>query len=383
MQHLANWAERTAVPSEKDEYMMLESLHIENFRCYKTLELHGLKRVNIIVGDNASGKTVLLEAIKLGLSGSPGVIGFLNQLRGTQVFYQLNPTPEQFQSYFIDLFYNFDAERVITVSTVDSRKRNSELRVFFDPKKAVTTQQTKLGFQPSPASTVVPPSTIVPLAFERKDFAGGEKKTFLATTNQGNVLLEPAPEMGIVSGFFSGSYFGIGQENAAWLSQLSVEKRGNEVIAALRRHFPFINDVSAEMVVPGIGSVYVDLPYLSRKIPLSLVSGGISRLFTIMLAILTFRGGVVLVDEIENGMFHAQYTDIWKTLTDLAIQHDTQIFISTHSHECLKAVISTIGENQDKFTLLRTHKKESESQIEIFSGGQLEAALEKNGEVRD
>ena len=48
---------------------MIESLRIENFRCFKALELHGLKRINAIVGDNATGKTVLLEAIKIGLGG--------------------------------------------------------------------------------------------------------------------------------------------------------------------------------------------------------------------------------------------------------------------------------------------------------------------------
>jgi AAA domain, putative AbiEii toxin, Type IV TA system/AAA domain len=365
---------------EVSGYMMIESLHVENFRSFKSLELHGLRRINIIVGNNASGKTVLLEAIKLGLGAGPTIIPFLNQLRGIQMFFTQNPTAEQFQSYFIDLFHDFGHQKAIAISTVDSTHRNAELRIFFDPTKAVTAQQPALGFQP--ASSSPPPSTIVPLAFDRVDF-NGVKNTYYATTTGGQVLLQPAPEMGIVSGFFSGSYFGVGPENAAWLSKLSVEKRSGEVIESIRRHFPFIRGVTSETILPGVGSVYVDVPYLSRKLPLSLVSGGISRLFTLMLAILTFEKGVVLVDEIENGMFHAQYSSVWKTLAELARHHDTQLFISTHSKECLKAALPTIAEYQEDFTLLRTHKKESESEIEVFGGTQLEAALEKNGEVRD
>lgn len=38
------------------EYLMLEKLHIENFRCFKNIELSGLRTLNIVVGKNASGK---------------------------------------------------------------------------------------------------------------------------------------------------------------------------------------------------------------------------------------------------------------------------------------------------------------------------------------
>lgn len=361
--------------------MRIESLRVENFRSFRSLELHGLRRINVIVGNNASGKTVLLESVKLGLGANPTVIPFLNQLRGIQMLFHQNPTADQFESYFIDLFHGFDPTKEILISTVDSTRRNSELHVFFDPEQAVTIQQPALGFQPTPTGPV-PPSTIVPLAFERLNFDGA-KSTFYATTNQGAVLLQPGPELGITSGFFSGSYFGIPLENATWLSKLSVEKRSKEVIESIQRHFPFIGDVTSEMVIPGVGGVYVDLPYLPRKLPLSLVSGGISRLFTLMLAILTFQGGIVLVDELENGMFHGQFSLAWKTLTELARHHETQLFISTHSKECLRSALETIAEHRDDFTLLRTTKNDSESQVEVFSGSQLEAALEKDGEVRD
>ncbi len=44
---------------------MLEKLKIENFRCFKSFELNHLSRVNLVVGKNNSGKTTILEAIKL------------------------------------------------------------------------------------------------------------------------------------------------------------------------------------------------------------------------------------------------------------------------------------------------------------------------------
>ncbi|MFM6100144.1 MAG: AAA family ATPase, partial [Dolichospermum sp.] len=44
---------------------MLKSIKIENFRCFKSFELQQLGRINLLVGENNSGKTSILEAIQL------------------------------------------------------------------------------------------------------------------------------------------------------------------------------------------------------------------------------------------------------------------------------------------------------------------------------
>ena len=44
---------------------MLDHLHIENYRLFKSLQLDGLKRVNLITGKNNTGKTAILEAIRI------------------------------------------------------------------------------------------------------------------------------------------------------------------------------------------------------------------------------------------------------------------------------------------------------------------------------
>ena len=44
---------------------MINELRIENFRGFASLELKDLKRVNLVVGENNSGKTSLLDAVLL------------------------------------------------------------------------------------------------------------------------------------------------------------------------------------------------------------------------------------------------------------------------------------------------------------------------------
>ena len=85
-------------------HLMIEALRVENFRSFKLLQLSKLKRVNIIVGGNASGKTALIEAIKLGLDATPGSFPWLNSMRGMVFIMPPNLTAEQFKEQFIDFF---------------------------------------------------------------------------------------------------------------------------------------------------------------------------------------------------------------------------------------------------------------------------------------
>jgi hypothetical protein len=366
-------------------YVMIESLRVENFRCFKSLELHKLKRVNVLVGTNASGKTVLLEAVKLGLGAQPPVITFLNQLRGFQPIYFPNPTPEQFRSYFSDLFHDFDDQKTIECSIVDSRKRNASLSIYFDPKHAVTTQTQagqSIGFQSGVATAANPPATtIIPLAFDRKDL-GGQKDSLYATVQNGQVLLQPGAELGIHSGFFSSGYVGNPGENANWYSRLSVEKRGEQILAAVQKHFPFVRSLSTETPIPGISALYADIPTISRKLPLTFVSWGVNRVLTFILAICTFKAGVVLIDEVENGIYHDQLGLLWETMFGLAEQYDTQLFISTHSKECLKAALPTVKKHESSFNLLRTERLNGTCEVTPIEGKLFESALEQGFDVR-
>lgn len=49
--------------------IFISKVHIENYKCFETLTIEFQKNVNIIVGNNEAGKSTILEAINLCLSG--------------------------------------------------------------------------------------------------------------------------------------------------------------------------------------------------------------------------------------------------------------------------------------------------------------------------
>src|SRR5436190_8957836 len=62
--------------------LILNSLEIRNFRCFKHLQIERLGRVNLIVGKNNVGKSSFLEALALYASrGNPRVIWQLLEQR--------------------------------------------------------------------------------------------------------------------------------------------------------------------------------------------------------------------------------------------------------------------------------------------------------------
>jgi len=358
-------------------YLMIESLHVENFRCFKSLELHGLKRVNVIVGKNAAGKTALLEAMRLALGGTPHSLFSLNQLR-SQVFYLPQPpTREQFEAQFNPYFFNVDPSNTISTECIDSEGRSAKLRVFYDPEKTITPL-------PMPQFQYVQPvATIVPLAFERTDFAGHTGRLYASVNPQGGgITLEPGPELGLVTEFFPSTWIYNPQQNAIYFSQLSQQNREKEVIEVIKREFdPLIQDLS--VLAPNqVPSMYATIPHLREKLPLTLVSAGINKFFSILAAIVTRSHGVVLIDEVENGLYYGKFSSLWEIILRLSFQYNTQVFTSTHSLECVHALLASIKGHEDEFTLLRVERENGFSGITSVKGQFLEAALEQNFELR-
>ena len=95
---------------------MIRTLEIKNFRCFSTLTLDELPRVNVIVGENGSGKTALLEALFLVMGGSPDLALRIRRWRGLPSELKIPPTDKSFRAFWADLFHRLDSECPISIS---------------------------------------------------------------------------------------------------------------------------------------------------------------------------------------------------------------------------------------------------------------------------
>ena len=72
--------------------------------------------------------------------------------------------------------------------------------------------------------------------------------------------------------------------------------------------------------------------------PLSLQSfgEGILRLFEILLSLVNARDGILLIDELENGLHYKIHPRVWDLIFRLSQKLNVQVFATTHSWDCIR-----------------------------------------------
>ena len=90
--------------------------------------------------------------------------------------------------------------------------------------------------------------------------------------------------------------------------------------------------------------IYFDIG-IDSLVPIQIMGDGIIRFLTILATIAFRKNGIVLIDEIENGFHYSILPKLWNAIHEAARQFNVQIFVTTHSYDCVKA-FSEIYSNQ-------------------------------------
>jgi AAA15 family ATPase/GTPase len=361
---------------------MIDRVNINNFRCFKNLEVSDLKSVNLLVGKNSSGKSAFLEGVFL--SSSSAAAGAAFQLRairrmGNQL---INPIDAPaYRGLWNDLFFNFDyTEKVsIKISGIpDSDSRSISIQYI-----GSSSQELLFGERTAKSNIIQEQATAMPqIEFKWKRHGHKEivsKPKFTPTGLQ----IDTSD-----SAYFPAIWYSPGSgeapdENAKRFSELDKSGDGKlELVkAALYKEFPFVKGLSIQYHA-GIPMMFAEVDKRSHKMPVSLLSDGISRLMGICTSLAYFAGGMVLIDQFEDGFYYELLPSIWNSIYELAIEFKVQLFISTHSKECMDAMLPTMRHHENDFRLLRTFRTNTGCDIKSLSGTYLESALEQEFEVR-
>ena len=352
---------------------MIRSFSAQHFKSFERLRLDNLREINVIVGRSAAGKTTLLEALRVGMSGQPQTLWNLLAQRSLALFMP-GPTREQTEALWGQYFYNFDVRTPIEFIFERQNGENAQVTVGLDPEVQVTSTQTLPGILPM----LVGSSS---LFIERKPFDGQSSTLRGSVSQQGGLQFESGLEIGPVGEFLTANQPLNAQQAANWFSNLSIANRERPIVQAVRDQFSFIQELSVQ-APNGISSLHATVERLARKVPLSSVSAGINKFVSILLAIEQFSNGNLMIDEIENGIYYELFEPFWKSLSAVSKESKTQLFITTHSLECLKGLISSIEAEPQRFNLVQVYQENGRSQAVVVPGHDALAAIENGIEVR-
>ena len=341
----------------------IESLEIGHFRGIHNLVVETLNHINIIAGDNNSGKTSVLEAILLLRNPSDfnNVIR-LARMRDLNVFMSGTSVYES----FINLFPKDNAKMEIELNAVykgDSltyRLYGEQKKIMLDPEDVIK------RLSPVKKSSLVRELNSM---MTEVDAFSGELKYKLA--GQGD-------KVDVVFDMYATSS---GREikrnnyiNVVYLSPTD-HVSGNSFNRILR-------DDAYKKICLRILQLFdpevIDLLILKNEInnrpieyikhsklgtmPLSTYGDGIKKVLSLANGIAQAEGGVLLIDELETAIHSKYYDDIFRFLVKAAIEFDVQVFITTHSIEAIDGLLATQDyeqQNQKDDIIVITFKKDS------------------------
>ncbi|MFL5241497.1 MAG: AAA family ATPase [Gemmataceae bacterium] len=347
---------------------MFKHLIIKNFRCFAGLHLAHLDRVNLIAGKNNTGKTSLLEALCLHCGPDDSLLPTkIHEFRG--IGDNVNAYSELWNWLFIDKTQSIGIE----LTSQDDKGIYQTLEIQLTTVEKARAKNPNLHgvYASNPRAPCLMLVYKGPEAFERRVWVVG---------GQGEAWFDPVAAWKVPCVFIS-SGIPSSQMAVKFFSELDIAKRADELLPALNVLEPRLKRLSTPQI-GGQSEIHGDIG-LNHLVPIPLMGEGIKRLLSILVSIFHVPGGVVLIDEVENGLHYSVMKDVWKAIALAARQMDVQVFATTHSYECIQAAHEAFlaSDNYD-LRLFRLDRINDEIQVTNYDAETIGAAVDYYHEVR-
>jgi len=354
---------------------MFTNITIKNFRCFSALQLPDLGRVNLIAGKNNTGKTAVLEAIQLHNQPSDSLQELaIGKQRGLLV-----SSPDSL-AILGWLFYRQALQSTFEIETLgienQSRKLTGCLIDVTADRERFPDFEKKIPGLFSPVKMGGSPDRLVLWA----ESTGGPTRYHVSSWDPTNPSVSSRIPR-ITTTAFVGALSASAEQDPRMFGELEAAKRQGEILPALQILEPRLERLTL-IPMSGRTIIHGDIG-LPRMIPINMMGEGLRRLLSILLAIANTKGGVVLIDEVENGLHHSVLKQFWQAIAIAARQLNVQIFATTHSYECIQAAhVAFQDSEQYDLKLLRLERSESSTHAIAYDQTTLDTAVEMNMEVR-
>jgi ABC-type branched-subunit amino acid transport system ATPase component len=334
-------------------YLMINEIEVQNFKCFDRLKINNCRRINIIVGDNGSGKTALLEGIFLALGSTTDMAVRFRQQRGLD--YQFRGALRTIANAILaDFFYRMDTNNQASITLKGSGTETRSVRIRSD-------DNIPSGF-----------------VFEWTDSKG--RRYPISPQWTGQTLAFPETGELLPDFFYVPSTQTIPSiEGAERFSVLSRANRQKEFVDVFMNEYPWLQGFAIE-VTAGSAAVYATVAGLTEKLAVANISGGINRFSSILVTMASRPRSVMLVDEIENGLYYKHYKKYWEAILDFSRKNDCQLFLTTHSLEWLRGLTAAFGDKADDIVLWRVERDSQNAPVfRQFFAEQVIVGIESGG----
>jgi hypothetical protein len=345
---------------------VITSLEIENFRCFKKLRLEGLSRVNLIVGANNSGKTVLLEAIEA--VRNPFLLDRASIERGEHRERRVGEKLIQ----EVDPRHWFHGHRL-------TRGANFSVRATGKPEFSVS-----LKVESAPPTDAAP---VVSDAFQLILEHGGTPLVVRRLSDDGWLQVGGLYAFDLIGlrmqppvGFVTTDHL-LPRKLAQLWTNVVLTPGELHTVDALRLVEPSLERIAiSESDGP---SAKVLLRGEEGPVPLGTLGEGVTRMLALALHLVRTEGGHLLIDEIENGLHWSVMPKVWRFLIETARARDVQVFATTHSKDWLEGLAALHRTDPELAANVSVHRLEAGRETSVrFDAGRIAEYVEMELEAR-
>lgn len=383
-----------AEPSERG--LPLPSLRIRGYRLFEDLRLQRLGRVNLITGKNNTGKTALLEAIRIWMEGAaPSVLLEVIESRRDRknsahqnvqtrqtwgdlgIYSLLNGHPNSLTDAHLATIGTRERDLgriIISIADPTDVELDVEDRWFWDaaagPREfEASTRKEELWILRSSAKAAL-----------------CESKRWKRVSQFLDDAIQEIPALqfgGFVTQYVAPAGVGTTQMAQLW-DRVSLTPDEDEVVRVIQLLAPRVERVTLRAMGEGGSRVpFVRVRGIKDPIPLARMGDGVGRAFGLGLALVNARNGCLLLDEAENGIHYSVQADLWRMIFATAQRLNVQVFATTHSYDCIRGFQQAASENTEvEGMLIRLLEHEGKIVPTEFNERDLEIVTRRNLEVR-
>jgi len=369
---------------------MINSFYIKNFRLFDELKITGINRVNLLVGKNNSGKTALLEALYAFLSDAskPALFELLGK---REEDWALEDAEIVAEDVIRHLFKGHCLPEVgdegITLSELtksgNPSKKNliniktsfeinefddGELRSFFSEKEGIDDISSLVLL-------VVKNSKTIDSIDLQEDF------TRRSRMHQRMYLRRMRLRKKNIQ-FVTTEFADNNKVSTLW-DTVSLTGYEEDIINGLKIIEPKIEGVTFVSSETSRGRTpLIKLKGEKERLALKSLGDGVFRLFFIILSLVNAKGSYLIIDEFENGLHWSVQEKIWDVVFRLSELLKVQVFVTSHSRDCVAAFEKVWLKNEKLGSFYRLSGSESKHSVTSYDLETLSDSMEMEVEVR-
>ena len=348
---------------------MFNQVSIENYRAFQKLEINDLKRVNLFVGKNNAGKTCLLEAIDLLGTLSPSSLMQTANRRGETIPFETAPNNWQ---NLPDPRYAFHGRQASIGSsfTIEGRAQGKLTRL------KATIAQVQHAIRPDEIPSPLAPelainfevngtSAVIPMG-------RGGMQHFPFTPFQNSSKQTRFIPIGALNSMAAAQIWG----------QFAATEEEERIIEALRIVEPGIEKLAIS--ITPFPMLFARLAGEKDRIPLGNLGDGVIRLLVLAGHLSSLEPeGMLLVDEIDDGLHVSTMEQLWDLVLTVAEARNVQVFSTTHSDDCLRGLASALRK-RDRNESIALHRIDriGGDHVTTYNKEEIIYSAEKGIEVR-